>query len=184
MCINLWQFRKVPFMSTCHCITKCFKMQGAGNPLIVAPTRNQSTSLENIKKDLENHCLVIVPLLPLDSCHILLKLFNPPPPSQSSPANFHQLNYPVVFLLSTCNEASAWLMYTYLAHRLSYSPASVGEWPREILPLIYHHLISENCLEIFLWFVTLSFDSPLSCSFSQVLKTFPLPFYLSPPQNS
>lgn len=115
------------------------------------------------KKDLENHCLVRVPLLHLDSCHILLKSFNPPPPSQSPPANFHQLSYPIAFLLSTCNEASSWLMYTYLAHRLLCSAASVAEWPWEILSLIYHHLISEILLEI--WF-------SLVCDFVRWFSSF------------
>lgn len=124
MHINLWQFRKVPFMSNCHCITKCFKMQDGRKSL---------------------HWEVF-PLHP-DSCHILWKAASPPPPSQRPPTNFHQPSHPAASLLSTCKEASAWLVFacsslifTSCCWRIAMRNPS----------LIYCHVVSENLLDI--WF--------------------------------
>lgn len=93
--INLQQLRKVPFPSSCHCITKCFRMQEGRKSL---------------------HWEVF-PWHP-DSCHILLEAPGPPPPSQRPPAETHQPSYPAAFLLSTSNEACVWLMLSRLTDSL------------------------------------------------------------------
>lgn len=162
--INLWQFRKIPFMSTCHCIPKVFNMQdGRKSPRSCSQQKSKQFS-RNSDWSLPIRGLPIG----LDSCHILLKAINPVPPSQSSPADFHQFSYLGVFLLSTCNEASTWFIFFCLAHRLSWSLDNGCE-------KFFH-----QSLKIFLKYLffiaseTFSFDSLIFCSFSQVLKTFPI----------